>query len=171
MIKHMTLYAYASAEALHERGQEAGMGVKALDMFRHAQEWELTIAVDIEDGTVKAAELSPEQYRSLREFPEDKPKWVKLWGKKGDHHFFADEATGKVAIADNSMRKRNDPTSTDDGVLWVVLKKPLQVSSTDGRTTIDLWVRDKNDEEYRCVISSAAAAFLVASFQMKAIFV
>lgn len=53
-------------------------------------------------------------------------KWVRAPRETGEHHFFVG-SRGRVAIADNSIQKMSDPSSTDEGLIVLDRLLPVQV--------------------------------------------
>lgn len=69
-----------------------------------------------------------ESHHVAEEITEPKHKWLWLFQCTPDgHHIYTDLLDGRYACADLSIRDRKDPSSTDDGLLYLDLSKPLTV--------------------------------------------
>lgn len=94
-------------------------------------------------------------------------KWTRGIGFKGDLRFFIDDASGRVAVADQSGVY---PEQTDDGILWVDADRPVRIS-TD-RLTIPV-IKDRDNNGYHCAVSirnaEACVEFLAQHYEQLAI--
>jgi hypothetical protein len=98
-------------------------------------------------------------------------KWtrIKETETQDGHHYFKDES-GAIACADNSMRNRNDPATSDDGLL-VVNKREIEgaggivgVASVHGRYLSFRIPLVKGGEEGYSTGANIAEAAAVAKF-------
>lgn len=85
--------------------------------------------------------------------------WTKIpeVGNSGDHRYFKDENTGKIALADDSGSR---PNYTEDGVSWFNPEKPLEV----GKNNVIVRITREDGSESRTVTSFTQALLLSAHF-------
>jgi len=68
-------------------------------------------------------------------------RWTMLLDLHGSHRYLADQ-TGRVALMD---RSGNTPETTDDGILWVDVSRPLTIDVAHGTVHIPLRVARDHD--------------------------
>jgi hypothetical protein len=59
--KRIILYPTCSSDELYEKGEELGLTGDALDLFAHAEEWEIVIRIDADGtATLMMEEIKPD---------------------------------------------------------------------------------------------------------------
>lgn len=93
-----------------------------------------------------------------------KRKWVWLFTAEAHgHRIWLDKASGRLSIADDSSNG-GPPDRTDDGVLWIDTKRPIQLK--EGHLCL-MVTNDKAHEDESVVwISQSCATWLVLNAGM-----
>ncbi len=94
---------------------------------------------------------------TIVEMQESLYRWRLVYaGPRGEHRLFVDDASGRLAVVDNSGRL---PTECDDGVLWLPLTQvPIIVSRLHVRMTV---VRERRPDDVAFVGTHVGLAIAV----------
>lgn len=96
--------------------------------------------------------------------------YTRILSFRGGHHFYECHAlayTGRVAVADNSMRDFKDPGSSDDGLLFLDRNRPCQIRMHDGNLLFTFPVIDAQGKEFGMLEDPAPFLQVVEKFNLK----